>query len=203
MGGISGCNEGTIEKSINTGSITGKHTAGGIAGAQYTGTINQCVNRGAIKVNYSASGANAGGIVGINAYTGTGQITNCYNTASVTSDTNTEYHNYSGGIVGWELGDGGTSTVKNCYSIGKADKGICGNRAPSGTAQYSNNYWLSTSGASSGIGVINNDTSYSNSNANAVSKSSTEIKNLAGTLGSAFKKDTSNKNSGYPILSWQ
>ena len=34
-------------------------------------------------------------------------------------------------------------------------------------------------------------------------KTATQLKNLAGTLGSAFKKDTSNKNNGYPILSWQ
>lgn len=30
-----------------------------------------------------------------------------------------------------------------------------------------------------------------------------QMKNLATTLGSAFKKDTNNINKGYPILKWQ
>ena len=34
-------------------------------------------------------------------------------------------------------------------------------------------------------------------------KTSSELKNLASTLGSAFKTDTNNINNGYPILSWQ
>lgn len=35
------------------------------------------------------------------------------------------------------------------------------------------------------------------------SKTNIELKELSNSLGSAFIKDESNKNQGYPILTWQ
>lgn len=129
---------------------------------------------------------------------------NCYNTGTITG------YNHAGGIVAFELGGGSNakSIVKNCYNRGtvKATStnewfngagGITGNRGSTGSSTYSNNYWLSTSGPTYGIGGdINNNTG-------ATSKTASQLKALTSTLGSAYKADSNNINSGYPILSWQ
>lgn len=60
----------------------------------------------------------------------------------------------------------------------------------------SNCYWL-TGTADRGIGETSGVTD------NTVSKTESELKGLATTLGDKFTQDTNNKNGGYPILKWQ
>lgn len=205
IGGIAGITGGTIEKCINTGTVRGTHAAGGIAG-QGNAKIQECVNKGYIySTEAISSNTMIGGIIGFAGWDGIATITNCYNTGTVQSAQD------AGGIVGNSTGSGGKTTISNCYNIGSISSNrtngigavggiLAGNNSNQGST-LTNNYWLSTSGPSYGIGW--NQVSGVGTNTGSTSKSATEIKNLTGTLGSAFKKDTSNKNNGYPILSWQ
>ncbi len=204
MGGIVGDQgSGTINKCINTGAIYGTHGAGGILGGGH-GTVQNSVNKGSITCTEVSKNDNSfsmiGGIVGFAGWESTITIANCYNTGSVSSIWD------AGGIVGDTLGGGGTANIKNCYNIGtvkgtQAQGGVISQRNSGGTLNLSNNYWLSTCGPSNGI-AWDNVLQRAHNN-NMTPKTATQLKNLAGTLGSAFKKDTSNKNNGYPILSWQ
>lgn len=204
MGGIVGDQgSGTINKCINTGAIYGTHGAGGILGGGH-GTVQNSVNKGSITCTEVSKNDNSfsmiGGIVGFAGWESTITIANCYNTGSVSSIWD------AGGIVGDTLGGGGTANIKNCYNIGtvkgtQAQGGVISQRNSGGTLNLSNNYWLSTCGPSNGI-AWDNVLQRAHNN-NMTPKTATQLKNLAGTLGTAFKKDTSNKNNGYPILSWQ
>ena len=204
MGGIVGDQgSGTIDKCINTGAIYGTHGAGGILGGGH-GIVQNSVNKGSITCTEVSKEDNSfsmiGGIVGFAGWDSTITIANCYNTGSISSIWD------AGGIVGDTLGGGGTANIKNCYNIGtvkgtQAQGGVISQRNSGGTLNLSNNYWLSTCGPSNGI-AWDNVLQRAHNN-NMTPKTATQLKNLAGTLGSAFKKDTSNKNNGYPILSWQ
>ncbi len=205
IGGIVGSSTGTIQKCTNTGSITGTHGAGGIVGSGNV-SIKLSVNKGNIISTEVVNGYTMiGGIIGFLAYEGTGTIENCYNTGKVQSAQN------AGGIVGDSIGGGGKATIRNCYDRGSisgkvvngvgSSGGIIAAINSNGTITMSNNYWLSTCGTSYGVGW-NNKTLNSN-NTGATPKTATELKSLAPTLGSAYKTDSKNINSGYPILTWQ
>lgn len=170
-------------------------------------SIEACVNKGTITVEKSpASVAVAGGgILGeIQFYAGTGTIRNCYNTGNVkgTRVSTNEVEPWIGGIVGTSTNGpvAGTAYIINCYNRGtlgtSSQKGGIVGHIGVGTTNLSNNYWLSTCGASYGIGN-------QSSNTNAVKTTATKLKDLTSTLGSAYKADSNNINSGYPILSWQ
>ena len=116
--GLFGYNKGTIKNlGIVDGSVSASYSssssyaafAGGIAGYNDEGTIENCYNTGV--VSSFSSFAYAGGIVGRN-YEGT--ITNCYNTGDVSASSSSDYSRaYAGGIVGYTGG-----TITNCYNTG-------------------------------------------------------------------------------------
>lgn len=89
--------------------ILGNGYAAGIVGCCKDGgslTIEHCGN----EANVYVTGANAGGILGVNDLSRTKvTITNCYNTGEIVGG------NESAGLSGW-LGDG--AVVTNCYNIG-------------------------------------------------------------------------------------
>ena len=142
IGGLVGCNEGSITASHCTGTVTGNDIIGGLAGINL-GEISACSsdvtvvgtltvgglsglnfanpNRGRISTSCSAgivSGErNIGGLVGVNQ----GQVGNCFSTASVSGAQNI------GGLAGANTGQAVPNTpspaglIFRCYSTGTVD----------------------------------------------------------------------------------
>ena len=164
VGGIVGKQvDGYIEYCANTGEVSGSHIIGGIAGEQHGVSIKQCWNTGTI----SGTFRDVGGIVGNNYASA---VENCYNTGSILGKT------YGvGGIVG-DFGSS-ASSAKYCYntgtvtlntpSSGKKPGGIVGDGSNAAN-NVTSCFFLSTA-ATYGIGDVP-------SNANAVSKTATELK---------------------------
>ena len=221
MGGISsgiGNASTVIKNSYHIGKIYLKNESaargiqmGGIASSVGDNTsIEGCFSKGAILVE-SANNAQLG-------YLYVGGITsmidnqialaNCYNEKEITLSVDGTVKNgvYIGGI----LGNGNNSSesadgIVNCYNIGKIDTNISnyeGSIIGSGLCPISNCFYLTGSylqGADLG-------TTYASS---IIEKTEAEMKQeefvtlLNGGTGTAWKKDTNNINTGYPILSWQ
>ncbi len=183
IGGIAGqnCPNSIIINSYNLGSVqTQSSSVGGITGNN-AGTIQNCYNSGTI----SSALDSAGGICGLLS----GIIENCYNTNVITATSN-----YSGGIAGM-IYSTDEAKIANSYSIGPVisfnpSHGIAGG-ITQGTVE--NSYYLENS-------INGSNTSYF---VGIFMKSSSELVELAPTLGSAFKPDLDNINNGYPILYWQ
>ena len=151
--------------------------------------IELCYNAGVVTV--SGTSIQAGGIVGnashMAEYDTLVEIYDCYNIGNITGRA--VY-----GIVAWER----SVTIKNCYNIGTLTGtslgGIIGSYADN--LSLSNCYWLESCGADYGIFSAQSDE-------NAESKSSDEMKLLVTTLGEEWKEDEGSINKGYPILQWQ
>lgn len=112
-GGIAGVNEsGTIEDCYNTGSVKAAFV-GGIVGSNRGGHIQDCYNTGWVQAPDRGFVA-AGGIAGENSNAEM-TVVNCYNTGNVTvSVTGDGYSGFLGGIAGRNM----ESSIKNCYSTG-------------------------------------------------------------------------------------
>lgn len=180
VGGIAGTNEGTIEKCCNAGKISANsNQCGGITGFNM-GTIKESYNKGEL----SATVTQLGGIAGLNGYEKqacTGKIKDCYNIANITKATW-----YAGGICGQNQYGG----IENCYNIGTIEATNCAGGIEGAYLTNSTNintYYLST--------IVPSE--------RATSKTEEELKNLATTLGEAFRNVPGNINNGYPILNWQ
>ena len=195
-GGITGYAKGpsSITLCFNTGSITATSTSksssyslGGISGnVSGSATIDRCYNAGTVTGGVSS----IGGIVGY-LTSSAGDITNVYNTGTITN-TSTSSNSKTGGIIGYDRKDG--CIVQNTYNAGAIIVNNAGNftSAIAGYAKdsvnFSNNYYLDTT-ATKGLGYATDNT---------VSKTSAELKALAPDLGQYFKA-----GSIYPILVWQ
>lgn len=182
IGGISGYSGAQIENSYNQANIKGKDFVGGIVGLNYSmGNIVNSYNAGRIEVEED----NSGGIVGING----ASISNCYNKGEIDSSNCDGLK--IGGICGQNLSD---SFIYTSYNIGKikaktSAEGIAG--ANFGTVN--NSFYLD--GSLPDVSAIT-DTE----NAKSEQQLKTEYLEI---LGENYKEDSENKNSGYPILSWQ
>ncbi|HUH56639.1 MAG TPA: YDG domain-containing protein, partial [Rhodanobacter sp.] len=116
VGGLIGYNDlGTISQSHATGAVTGHAYVGGLVGYNYCGTIDQAYATGAV----SASGINAGGLVGYNTgyngfFTG-GTISQAYATGAVSATDS-----YAGGLVGQNDFAG---TISQAYATGAVSSG--------------------------------------------------------------------------------
>lgn len=217
-GGIAGLNsyEGRIENCANLGNIfaNGK-LCGGISGFTIGGSIIKCYNKGNITSNAQQVGGIAGDIDGVYEIEGDGTVIvdSCYNTGEIKSN-NSNIDGIVSNLGGNSLGVGGLvgcvfsdSELRNCYNIGKViftnnpslnniQNNTYGSITGNTYGNVSNTYYLNTTcnrGECNHTGTINN---------NGI-KTSSELKNLATTLGTNFKKDTNNINNGYPILNWQ
>lgn len=157
---------GTVKNVITAGSVTGKSVTGAVAGLNY-GTIQKCWNQ----ANVTGT-TNVGGIVGTNGSSSSSNlihatVTGCYNTGSVKGTR------YIGGIVG----NSANSTLEKCASTGTIDTtnalrgGITGNSAASRDT-ITDCYWLNTS-CEGGKKI-------------GTSFKSTELKTVAGKLGSSW-----------------
>lgn len=127
VGGVCGDNNGTIQKSYNTGEVSGENLVGGVCGLnESNSTVKLCYNTGGVSGNMN----NVGGVCGANI----GTLENSYNTGTVSG----------GNFVGGVCGDN-NSTVKGCYSK-FSGLGVCGKKSNGGAVE--NCYYLSeTSGA--------------------------------------------------------
>lgn len=216
VGGIGGYINTANTKIVdcyNTGYIIGtaiNHYGyfGGIAG-ETKGEVLMCYNNGIVK-GENSNQSRMGGITGV-IETGTSKVSNCYNAGRI------ELENETGtgkqimrGISGYGWTDGGI--IENCYNIvsfkyGNTLKsnyrigGIVGTNE--GTSSIKNSYYLDTLASSITGEGTNNVT-------NCTSKTSEEMK--AATFISILETDntepiwlpdTTNMNSGYPILAWQ
>lgn len=188
---------GTVSKCGNYGEIIGGSILGGIAGAIYSGNIEECYNRTKITGDLSiGTGFYVGGIIG---------------SVELSSDVVRVYDSYNTGVIkGYECIGGLIGTmpvpskvtptyVNRCYSIGNV----------TGTTNIGSFYGIASN--------IESDNCYSGVNIrgsgyviNAVWGNSCEanvpdkIKNLTVDLGDKFKKDISPTiNYGYPILKWE
>ncbi len=220
-GGIAGYAINTIiENCANMSDINGTMRAGGIVGAtEGNCKILKSYNKGNISSKSTGSGDGTYMSAGICAGTGCNKgsefiIENCYNVGDIYGKTHTS------GIYTRPAG-GGNHRISNCYSTGKltgnyryAISGFYDSYRGTPNMILNNNYWLSGCGSSYGR--------YSSSNANAIPKSESELKELTEILGNEYISDGKNINSegnikdnidengnivyinnGYPILKWQ
>ena len=157
---------GTVKNVITAGSVTGKSVTGAVAGLNY-GTIQKCWNQANVKGT-----TNVGGIVGANGSSSSSNlihatVTGCYNTGSVKGTR------YIGGIVG----NSANSTLEKCASTGMIDttNALRGGIAGASSAkrdEITDCYWL--------------DTSCKGGKTFGTPFQSTELKTVAGKLGSSW-----------------
>ena len=101
VGGVVGCNYGTVTNCYNTGSVVASgDNVGGVVGFS-DGTVTDCYNVGSV-----TGKENVGGVVGYNGY-GTSAVTDCYNTGRVNGNRNV------GGVIGFNC-----SSITECYNTG-------------------------------------------------------------------------------------
>lgn len=186
VGGIAGYSSAQIQNSYNhtnenkKGIVRGENYIGGIVGLNYSmGNITDCYNSGEIIVKND----NGGGIVGLN----NANISNTYNIGVINAESAKGAK--IGGVCGQNISESYIYTSYNIGEIkfGKSAEGVVG--ADFGTTE--NCFYLNTS--------IKTETLNNN-----YAKNDTDMKTgILSNLGVGFKEDTENKNSGYPILSWQ
>ena len=180
-----------IKNCYNTGKISGKSQIGGIAGrVSSEASMESCYNIGSIEGNNGV-----GGLAGETVQK-TGYIANSYNKGKVIADSM-----HVGGIIGVIR-----SKIENCYNSGNVEIKSTNNRvgglfgaldtAYMKKEEVKNCYYLNTSyskacGNESTIGNIEG----------AKSVTDEELKNLAETLGSEFKKNE--EGDMYPKLIWE
>ena len=184
-----------ISNCTNSGAVSGFATVGGIVGKMGGGSIVSCKNTATVKASKARDidgdgnldGAYLGGIAGWIA----GNVNNCYNSGTVTTETSWGYSNIVGGIVGYLVNG---KTVSYCYNSGT----IVGSSQIGGIIGYLpgalttvtycyhsgriNSVWNENNVAKGSLGYITgNDTSVLNScwilpGASTDSASSTKIK---------------------------
>lgn len=181
-----------ISNCTNSGAVSGFATVGGIVGKMGGGSIVSCKNTATVKASKArdidgVNGAYLGGIAG---WAG-GNVNNCYNSGTVTTETSWGNSNIVGGIVGFLVNG---KTVSYCYNSGT----IVGSSQIGGIIGYLpgalttvtycyhsgriNSVWNENNVAKGSLGYITgNDTSVLNScwilpGASTDSASSTKIK---------------------------
>ena len=92
-------NEGEI-----TGNSVGNSTGGVVGIIRYGGSVENCINKGAV-----SGGASVGGIVGAKE---AGTVTDCQNTGAISGETSV------GGVVGYNRDNNADYSIKNCTNGG-------------------------------------------------------------------------------------
>lgn len=190
-----------IRNCYNEGTITATAWAGGILGHSQAYDnfceILLCYNKGNVTANgESQNTSSVGGIIGYNNLT---NISNCYNYGTITG----QYIDV-GGIIGYNC-----AVLKNSYNSGNVNSSSeqCGAIVGHNNTFYyegftssgkiTNCYSLEgTANKLFGLNdsTIDNDCSF---------KGVDELKNLYKILGNAFIENNTDKNNGFPILSWE
>ncbi len=169
---------------------------GGLVGWSMYNNFSKCSNQGNISGAIDSTAARSvcyvGGICGMatQAYNAKGaySIVDCYNNGNISSSGATSVD--AGGIVG-STSSNPFGTIANCYNSGEVTSG----QPLVGSGTYTsddtkNNYYLDTT---LGDGVTNSLTEEQ-----CESKTDSELKALAPTLGDSYKP-----GKLYPVLAWQ
>ena len=140
---------------VASGSVTGLHSVGGIAGVlsrkqnKAAVTVERCWNNASVAGTgkNSSNETMAGGIAGY----ALGTITNCYNTGSVTAEVS-----QAGGIAGSTTAVAGYTRVESCYNTGSVTApsrvGAINGYHDNGKSPTTNCYYLKGS-SSAGFGM--------------------------------------------------
>jgi len=107
VAGVADVNAGIIENCYVQGAISSVSYAAGIVSSNSDGIVRNCYTSGAVTVTGNPTYTDVGGVVGDN----TGQVINCYSTASVQGS------NYCGGVVGRNFTAG---TIQKCVALNTA-----------------------------------------------------------------------------------
>ena len=215
IGGITGVLYGNIKHCFNYAEIIGNHRIGGIVGyntasanvseCKNSGTINGItqyiggiapINYGTINNCFNIGNINGGAVIGGIAGTQRGIITNCYNSAEI------EGESYVGGIAGGIAADY-IVKVQNCYSYGKITAinnnsyGAIIGANYNASCEISNCYYL-TGTATGGINGVD-----VKGQAEEKTASFMQSSNFVDLLGKSNWKLVKDKNSNYPVLSWE
>ena len=196
LGGTIGeLRNGDITNSYNNGEVSGNNVSGigGILGSgSYNININKCYNAKPI-----TGGSNVGGVAGTVIQA---NISYCYNTQAITTSDGT-----GGGIVGCQFPFNNADYTNNsmwyCYNIGNVTGSNTGS-ASGNIKYYSSDYVYGLTGTSATLAGASTSYKGDGSHNGFLSKQDL-ISRVLSNYGSNFKADTSNKNNGYPILSWQ
>ena len=184
VGGVVGVNHKTVQNCFNIADVNGSQYVGGVVGEQSDSSVVQkCYNIG--KVNGKRY---VGGVVG-RSYHAT--VQDCYNTGSVTGS-----QSEVGGVVGTTFCTSSTlsNLIQNCYNIGSVGGttqyigGVVGynSRSSSQTSTVKNCYFLRSANPTlSGVG----GNSGSTNTVNVEYKSEEEIQALTGTLNTGDYAD--------------
>lgn len=106
----------SVSGATNSGAITSSNTAAGIVGKLTEGSISGSKNTGRVTASVATTiGEKTGAFLGGIAGWANGNVNNCYNSATVTTETSWGNSNIVGGIVGFLVNG---KTVSYCYNSG-------------------------------------------------------------------------------------
>lgn len=106
----------SVSGATNSGAITSSNTAAGIVGKLTEGSISGSKNTGRVTASVATTiGEKTGAFLGGIAGWANGNVNNCYNSATVTTETSWGNSNIVGGIVGYLVNG---KTVSYCYNSG-------------------------------------------------------------------------------------
>lgn len=108
VGGVAGNSDGNIENCSVSGSVSSRHTAGGVVGQQFGGSITLCGSSATVKGT-----GEVGGVAGKTDNSAT--LTACYATGNVTFERASTINTFAGGVVGL---NGTGSILTACYATG-------------------------------------------------------------------------------------
>ena len=108
VGGVAGNSNGNIENCSVSGSVSSRHTAGGVVGQQFGGSITLCGSSATVKGT-----GEVGGVAGKTDNSAT--LTACYATGNVTFERASTINTFAGGVVGF---NGTGSILTACYATG-------------------------------------------------------------------------------------
>lgn len=106
----------SVSGATNSGAITSSNTAAGIVGKLTEGSISGSKNTGRVTASVATTiGGHTGAFLGGIAGWADGNVNNCYNSGTVTTETSWGNSNIVGGIVGFLVNG---KTVSYCYNSG-------------------------------------------------------------------------------------
>jgi hypothetical protein len=147
VGGVAGCNNGTIRNCYVKGFVRGRNYVGGIAGF----IDSEMYRRGIVTRSYSSArvGGTNTSVGGIAGYMNRGEVSNSYATGYVYAN-----NDYPGGLVGYTKSG---NIIINCYSTGRANgvggyRGLVGTNYQTGAAIVASYWDVNTSSATGSAG---------------------------------------------------
>ena len=108
VGGVAGNSNGNIENCSVSGSVSSRHTAGGVVGQQFGGSITKCSSSATVKGT-----GEVGGVAGKTDNSAT--LTACYATGNVTFERASTINTFAGGVVGTGNVTGTGTGTGSCY----------------------------------------------------------------------------------------